>query len=52
VDRLLIARGADADVPDADKLFLAAEYVEVYAMTIVSTPQEVIRAPVPDAGSV
>lgn len=39
VDRLLIAQGADPDVvPETDKLFIAAEHVEVVAVNL--TPQE------------
>lgn len=49
VDRLLIAQGADpAGLPDTDKIFIAAEYVEVLAVSLV-TPQEDPSEPVPDA---
>ena len=47
VDRLLIAQGADPTiVPDTDKLFIAAEHVEVVAMNLLPTPQEVASDPV------
>jgi len=45
VDRLLIAQGADPTiVPDTDKIFIAAEHVEVVATNL--TPQEVARGAV------
>ncbi len=51
VDRLLIAQGVDPElVPETDKIFIAAEHVEVAATRMLDskpTPQEDPCDPVP-----